>query len=417
MNNIMKLFLVGIVLLSLIVSAYAEDDFLYVIEVSSEIDHFGWLTGGQPFVDGTAIVGGVPNAMHDLGFKVYAYDLLAAETPAGGGFAYKIFSRQPLGQEFRTFYTDFSRVDLYLESRGEYGANGDNVTIRIRKNSVDGEIIEEITQFVEASIEPFWISFNFDEQKTETNLKKYVIELVGENDHFAWKLGEPYENGQAIIKNHLENKDFAFRVYSGNDLETETIPINNKGHLIFSNSQIAQEFLSEKEGFSIIEILLKSENNFNLAGENLTLKLHENSLEGKILNEQTIFVEKTMENKWIEFILESVCGNGIIEEGEQCDSENLNGNTCKSRGYDTGTLKCSSTCTFDLSECKNIVPAPIPVFDDESEKPIWETLWTSSDLFIRSLIALFVLFIVIVIIHKSAKPKNTQIKNKQTKKK
>ena len=46
------------------------------------------------------------------------------------------------------------------------------------------------------------------------------------------------------------------------------------------------------------------------------------------------------------------CGNGIIDDGEDCDGENLGGATCESvMGDDyTGTLTCSS-CGFDTSGC------------------------------------------------------------------
>ena len=51
-----------------------------------------------------------------------------------------------------------------------------------------------------------------------------------------------------------------------------------------------------------------------------------------------------------------VCGNNIIETGEQCDSSNLNGQTCQTQGYDTGTLDCypqghAQECMFDTSQC------------------------------------------------------------------
>jgi hypothetical protein len=55
-----------------------------------------------------------------------------------------------------------------------------------------------------------------------------------------------------------------------------------------------------------------------------------------------------------------ICGNSIIEGTEQCDCginectlSELNGQTCASRlgtGY-TGTLNCTSSCTFDTSLC------------------------------------------------------------------
>ena len=48
------------------------------------------------------------------------------------------------------------------------------------------------------------------------------------------------------------------------------------------------------------------------------------------------------------------CGNGAIDAGEDCDLENLNDMTCASvlDSYSaTGTLKCTSGCKFDTSEC------------------------------------------------------------------
>ncbi len=48
------------------------------------------------------------------------------------------------------------------------------------------------------------------------------------------------------------------------------------------------------------------------------------------------------------------CGDGFIDPGESCDgSTNLNGATCASQGFDTGTLTCSSTCTYTTTGCSN----------------------------------------------------------------
>ena len=49
------------------------------------------------------------------------------------------------------------------------------------------------------------------------------------------------------------------------------------------------------------------------------------------------------------------CGNLIVEGTEQCDGTNLNGQTCATRlgtGY-TGTLSCTSSCTFNTNLCVN----------------------------------------------------------------
>lgn len=52
----------------------------------------------------------------------------------------------------------------------------------------------------------------------------------------------------------------------------------------------------------------------------------------------------------------SVCGDGVIEGGEECEGDNLNGETCESLGYAGGTLTCDIACSFDTSGC--IVPTP-----------------------------------------------------------
>jgi len=45
------------------------------------------------------------------------------------------------------------------------------------------------------------------------------------------------------------------------------------------------------------------------------------------------------------------CGNAIIDSGEDCDQGNLNGTTCTSLGYASGTLACGNGCHFDAGGC------------------------------------------------------------------
>ncbi len=47
------------------------------------------------------------------------------------------------------------------------------------------------------------------------------------------------------------------------------------------------------------------------------------------------------------------CGDGFLDPGEQCDGDDLNGESCESLGYYivTGQLACSATCQFDTSAC------------------------------------------------------------------
>jgi hypothetical protein len=49
----------------------------------------------------------------------------------------------------------------------------------------------------------------------------------------------------------------------------------------------------------------------------------------------------------------SACGNAIVETGEQCDSGNLNNQTCSSQGFTGGgILACNNACTFNTTSCK-----------------------------------------------------------------
>lgn len=46
------------------------------------------------------------------------------------------------------------------------------------------------------------------------------------------------------------------------------------------------------------------------------------------------------------------CGNGIAEQEEDCDENDLAGSSCESLGFSGGTLACDLlTCRYDVSEC------------------------------------------------------------------
>ncbi len=57
------------------------------------------------------------------------------------------------------------------------------------------------------------------------------------------------------------------------------------------------------------------------------------------------------------------CGNGVLDDGEDCDGAELDGATCESRGFGGGSLGCTpETCAFDESGCtlcgNDVVDAP-----------------------------------------------------------
>jgi hypothetical protein len=60
----------------------------------------------------------------------------------------------------------------------------------------------------------------------------------------------------------------------------------------------------------------------------------------------------------------ATCGDGTIDQGEQCDGANLNGATCTSLGFTGGgTLSCNPTsCQYDVSQCMNDGGGCTPLF-------------------------------------------------------
>lgn len=50
------------------------------------------------------------------------------------------------------------------------------------------------------------------------------------------------------------------------------------------------------------------------------------------------------------------CGDGIVQTGESCDGGNLNGQSCSSQGFTSGSLSCTSSCTFNIFACYTTSP-------------------------------------------------------------
>jgi hypothetical protein len=53
----------------------------------------------------------------------------------------------------------------------------------------------------------------------------------------------------------------------------------------------------------------------------------------------------------------SVCGDGIVEGKEDCESLDLNGASCESLGFKEGELLCDPSCSFNTTNC---IPFPEP---------------------------------------------------------
>lgn len=62
------------------------------------------------------------------------------------------------------------------------------------------------------------------------------------------------------------------------------------------------------------------------------------------------------------------CDNdNLAEPGEQCDGTDLREQTCQSRGFFSGDLACTNSCTFDLSDC-SVCPLGNPASSCDAEQ-------------------------------------------------
>ncbi len=51
------------------------------------------------------------------------------------------------------------------------------------------------------------------------------------------------------------------------------------------------------------------------------------------------------------------CGDYVIESGEDCDGSNLNGASCLTQNFTSGSLSCTAACTFNTSACVYTPPS------------------------------------------------------------
>jgi hypothetical protein len=46
------------------------------------------------------------------------------------------------------------------------------------------------------------------------------------------------------------------------------------------------------------------------------------------------------------------CGDGLVDGAEECDQGNLDGNSCGTLGFASGTLSCAGGCKLDVTSCE-----------------------------------------------------------------
>ncbi len=80
------------------------------------------------------------------------------------------------------------------------------------------------------------------------------------------------------------------------------------------------------------------------------------------------------------------CGDGNIDAGEECDTDNLNDTSCASLGFNSGLLLCNSNCALDFSQCVyssnevTINEVVVKSTDEKEERlPDWIELYNPGD--------------------------------------
>ncbi|MFH2007689.1 MAG: MopE-related protein, partial [bacterium] len=68
---------------------------------------------------------------------------------------------------------------------------------------------------------------------------------------------------------------------------------------------------------------------------------------------------------------EPVCGDGVIEEGEDCEGTPPEGESCLSYGFDRGRLGCTDDCVRGLADCHRIGWAQMDLSNDDYKEGIW----------------------------------------------
>lgn len=107
----------------------------------------------------------------------------------------------------------------------------------------------------------------------------------------------------------------------------------------------------------IIAILLVF--NFYTANAALNFKVESPKVEFKRGGEVNDSNSKDYVNTRMEHLITlKGCGNGRLDLGEICDTDNFNGKDCKDFGFDSGDLQCDKCTKILTSSCENIEAQP-----------------------------------------------------------
>lgn len=135
-------------------SATTTPAYKYVLQLIGETGHMSW-RGGTAYSQGNAIINGEQSG-YDMAFEIS--DQGNEDSGAGG---YSILNNDPIAQEFFSMETSFSGAQVLLRSGTLFGETGEQITMRLFKNTLGGEQVAEAQRFVEKTLTNKWYYFNF----------------------------------------------------------------------------------------------------------------------------------------------------------------------------------------------------------------------------------------------------------------
>ncbi|MBT4824729.1 hypothetical protein HN695_05590 [Candidatus Woesearchaeota archaeon] len=134
----------------------------YYLGLESETDHFSWVEGND-YKLGSVFFDGSKQNDYYLAFKFYpgVGNVVNTPLPFATATSTSIFTNKPVQKVIFNDVNSIKIASVYLKSSANLEAKGDDVTLKIRKGSIGGEVIAESTQFVSKKTYPEWVEFVF----------------------------------------------------------------------------------------------------------------------------------------------------------------------------------------------------------------------------------------------------------------